>query len=52
MKENMQIYKCKKCQNLIIAYDWFPFEGLHCSCYVTGSMNRKNWDNLGGGLND
>lgn len=52
MKENMKMYRCKKCKNLIISYSWFPFDGLHCSCYISGSMDRKNWIDLKGELYD
>lgn len=43
MNENMNIYRCKKCRNLIIFYDWFPFDGLYCQCALSGIMNRKQW---------
>jgi len=46
MKENLNVYRCKKCKNLIICYDWFPYDGLYCSCELNGNMDRKEWIKL------
>jgi len=46
MKENLNVYRCKKCKNLIICYDWFPYDGLYCSCELNGNMDRKHWIKL------
>lgn len=43
MNESMLIFKCKKCDNMIIAFDWFPIDGLYCQCAINGVMSRNNW---------
>ena len=43
MNENMHIFRCVKCKNLIIFYDWYPVEGLYCACALSGTMDRKDW---------
>ena len=52
MKENLNIYRCLKCSDLIICYNWFPFEGLYCQCELTGTMDRTKWIKIGGELDD
>jgi len=46
MKENLNVYRCKKCKNLIICYYWFPYDGLYCQCELYGNMDRNKWIKL------
>lgn len=48
MNKNMNIFRCAKCKNLIIFYDWYPVEGLYCECALSGTMDRKDWIRIRG----